>query len=47
MRTFRGHLYNPKTSDAIDLTRPRSTKDRIKDWFFVDEIREYWKNHKG
>ncbi|MBQ9664934.1 MAG: hypothetical protein IJV33_00480 [Bacteroidaceae bacterium] len=34
-------LYDPNNHQAVYLTRPRSLKDRIKDWFFVDEVRYY------
>ena len=39
-------LYDPDNNDVIHLTRPRSLKDRIKDWFFVDEVRYYLKKRK-
>lgn len=33
--------YAPEKREEFILTRHRSLKDRIKDWFFVDEIKAY------
>lgn len=38
--------YDPEKNEKVVLTRSRSLKNRIKDWFFVDEVRAYLRERK-